>query len=117
MQISLFSSEEPSAPAAALPEARESPFVEERPSDLVEADASSWAELAARPGWAAMMRIPSMAPHVAELGLAVAYTERRLLARGVEATAARLITGPQLMVDGLQGVSPWPLAAAILAGG
>ena len=58
-----------------------------------------------------------MAPHVAELGLAVAYTERRLATRGVVDTAARLITGPRLMVEGLQGTSPWPLAADILTGG
>lgn len=86
----------------------------ERPSDLEEADQARWAEMAARPGWAAMKRIPSMAPHVAELGLAVAYAERHLASRGVSGTDARLITGPRMMVDGLQGTSPWPLAAGVL---
>ena len=117
MQIGLFSSEEPSAPVEPPPEPTESPFVGERPSDLEEADQERWTEMAVLPGWAAMKRIPSMAPHVAELGLAVAYAERRLASRGVSGTGARLITGPRMMVDGLQGLSPWPLAASVLVGG
>jgi len=58
-----------------------------------------------------MKRITSLAAHVEEMGLAVAYTERRLEARG---EPTREQTGPRLMVPALEGASPWAAAAVLL---
>jgi hypothetical protein len=114
VQIDLFSADSSPPPAEPAPPAP-SPFEGERPADLVEADHARWAELSALANWAAMRQIPSMAPHVSELGLAVVYTDRRLEAGGCSATEARTITGRRLMVPALAGGDPWAAARTILA--
>lgn len=123
MQIDLFAPPKDAADAAPSPAAAVSndtasaavTFEAERPADL---DAQDWErreQLMQRPGWLAMTQIPSMAPYVEEMALAVAYTERHLAAAGHDEDALRGVTGPKLMVPALEGASPWPCATAILA--
>lgn len=115
MQIKLFEDSAPTAaPPAPEPEPVVSVFAAERPDDLEDADTAAWAEMAAQPGWAAMARIPSLAPLVDEVGLAVAYTDRNLMAAGLTAHEARMRSGPGLMVPALDGASPWAAARRVL---
>ena len=101
---------------APLPDAPPRPDYAPRPADLDDADLAGWAVLKAGVAWSALGLSRRLGVYADELALAVVYVERRLVAAGQTADAARALTGRRLMVPALEGADPWPLAAVLLTG-